>query len=97
MHILLPFLFAVPFASAQIAAGGGGAVTSLVATQSPVVSSLASLETVGGKVTAVQVVFTQTFAQTALGTWPLGTAPKPGTIGLGTIQGEVGVVKTKTG
>ncbi|PSS20665.1 hypothetical protein M430DRAFT_18817 [Amorphotheca resinae ATCC 22711] len=79
MHILLPFLFAVPFASAQIAAGGGGAVTSLVATQSPVVSSLASLET------------------TALGTWPLGTAPKPGTIGLGTIQGEVGVVKTKTG
>lgn len=40
------------------------------------------------------VVYTQTFAQTALGSWPLGTSPLPGTIGLGSIQGQVGVVKS---
>ena len=40
----------------------------------------------------IRVVYTQTFAKTALDPWP---SPSSGEIGLGTIQGQVGVVKTK--
>jgi hypothetical protein len=39
--------------------------------------------------------FTQTFAATALGSWDLGPTPGVGSIGLGAIQGTVGVIKSK--
>jgi hypothetical protein len=40
----------------------------------------------------IKVVYTQTFATTALDPWP---SPSSGEIGLGTIQGQVGQVKSK--
>jgi hypothetical protein len=40
----------------------------------------------------IKVVYTQTFAKTALDPWP---SPSSGEIGLGTIQGQVGQVKSK--
>jgi hypothetical protein len=96
MHIprLLHFLPVLSLALAQAAPGGGGPESTLAATQSPTVSTVNSLQTVGGSTVAVQVVFTQTFATTALGTWPLGTVVQTGVIGLGTIAGSVGEVKT---
>jgi hypothetical protein len=54
-----------------------------------------SLYTVNGVTTASYGVYTQTFASTALGTWDIGAVPLSGSIGLGTIQGTVGVVPTK--
>lgn len=44
----------------------------------------------GGTAVPVQIVYTQLF-RTPLDPW---AAPAPGEIGLGTIQGQVGVVKT---
>lgn len=38
---------------------------------------------------------TQKFATTALGSWDLGPTPGVGAIGLGSIQGTVGKVKSK--
>lgn len=70
---------------AQLAQGGGLAVTALANTQSATVSVLPSLVTIGNSVTVETVTFTQTFATTPLGTWPLGTDVKQGTIGLGTL------------
>jgi len=79
------------------AAAGGGVVATTAATQSPPVITGPSLQTVGGTTIAVQgVVFTQTFAATALGTWPLGTVVSAGSVGLGTIQGIVGGTAKKT-
>lgn len=79
----------------QVAAGGGVAATTLAASQYPTTSVAGSLFTVDGTTSATWVLMTQTFAATALGTWALGPTPGVGTIGLGTIQGTIGKVKTK--
>lgn len=79
----------------QIAAGGGVAATTLAASQYPSTSIAGSLFTVGGTTSATWKLFTQTFAATALGSWDLGATPAAGSIGLGSIQGTVGNVKTK--
>ena len=63
--------------------------------QYPVVTNAPSLFTLNGVTSANQMVFTQTFASTALGTWDLGPTPGVGSIGLGSIAGTVGRVKTK--
>jgi hypothetical protein len=79
----------------QVAAGGGIAATTLAASQYPTTSVAGSLFTIDGTTSAKWVLITQTFAATALGTWALGPTPGVGTIGLGTIEGTVGKVKTK--
>lgn len=85
--IFIPLLLGLAAAQAPAA--------TLVATQSPTVTEVTSLQTAaGGSVVGVPVVFTQTFAATALGSWPLGTAVQKGTVGLGDIAGSVGGVKT---
>ena len=88
----------VPIPEPQIAQGGGIVAPSLATTQAPTVTTVPSLTTSGGVVTAVQVVFTQTFASTALGTWALGDTPKSGIVGLGSLAGgeKLGIVKTET-
>jgi hypothetical protein len=68
----------------------------IAATPMPTVTSAPSLYTVNGVTTATYILFTQTFASTALGTWPIGATPLSGSIGLGTIQGTVGLVSTKS-
>ncbi|CZR67718.1 uncharacterized protein PAC_17617 [Phialocephala subalpina] len=79
----------------QVAAGGGIAATTLAASQYPTTSTAGSLFTVDGTTSATWKLITQTFATTALGSWDLGPTPGVGTIGLGSIQGTVGKVKTK--
>ncbi|POS86699.1 hypothetical protein EPUL_005127, partial [Erysiphe pulchra] len=83
-----------PFLKRQVAAGGGIAATTLPPTQYPTVTYAASLYTLGTYTSATWKDFTQTFAATPLGTWALGPTPRIGTIGLGTIQGTVGAVKS---
>jgi len=78
-----------------VAAGGGAVSATLAASQSPTVGTWASLYTVGTETSTTWMVFTQTFASTALGTWDLGATPAAGTIGLGTIVGTVGNVKAE--
>jgi len=78
-----------------VAAGGGIVASSLAATQYPTTSVAGSLFTSDGTTSATWVLVTQTFATTALGTWALGPTPLVGSIGLGSIQGAVGKVKTK--
>lgn len=73
---LLPaFLTLLTLSSAspepQVAAGGGDAATTLAATQYPIVTTVASLMTVGGTTTTTYIVYTQTFAATALGSYVL--------------------------
>jgi hypothetical protein len=81
---------------AQVAAGGGaGVVSSPAASQYPVVTNAPSLFTLNGVTSATNIQFTQTFASTPLGSWPLGATPLAGAIGLGDIQGSIGVIKTK--
>lgn len=96
MHItdLLLLLPLLSLASSQAAPGGGAPVATLAPTQSPTVTQVMSIQTVGGSTVGVEVVFTQTFATTALGTWPLGTDVRSGTIGLGDIAGSIGAVKS---
>jgi len=79
-------------ANAQLAQGGGLAPSAAAATQVNPVMNVPFLFTVGGVTSATPTLFTQTFAKTALGSWPLGATPLPGVIGLGSIQGEVGKV-----
>ncbi|EKD20216.1 uncharacterized protein L3040_000547 [Drepanopeziza brunnea f. sp. 'multigermtubi'] len=79
----------------QLAAGGGVAATTLAASQYPIASTAGSLFTINGVTSATWTLFVQTFATTALGTWELGPTPGVGTIGLGSIPGTVGGVKTK--
>ncbi|KAN0112906.1 hypothetical protein V8E51_005857 [Hyaloscypha variabilis] len=94
LAFLLPLLALLSITTAQAVAAGGGAVSAtLAATQSPTVGTWPSLFTVGTETSTTYLVFTQTFASTALGTWALGTTPAAGTIGLGTIVGTVGSVK----
>jgi Killer toxin-resistance protein 1 len=95
--LLLSILALLSFTTAnpnpQAVAPGGGAAVTLVPTQSPTVGTWGSLITVDGTTSVAYVVFTQTFAVTALGTWDLGPTPAAGTIGLGTIVGNVGSTK----
>ncbi len=106
LRILVLFLTLLSFTTAspnpdpepdpQVAAAGGGAVaTTLADSQYPTTGTWASLLTAGGTTTQIYAVYTQTFASTALGSWALGPTPGVGTIGLGSIGGTVGVMKTK--
>lgn len=95
--LLLPLLSLSSLATAQVAAGGGAVVSSAAASQMATTSACRSLATLNGVTTAVNMVFTQTFASTALGTWALGAAPGVGSVGYGTIQGTPGGSKTKRG
>ncbi|TAQ83990.1 hypothetical protein B7494_g7687 [Chlorociboria aeruginascens] len=86
----------LPLTNAQAAQGGGVvAGVSAAATQYPTLMEGNSLYTVDGTTTASFGPYTQTFAATALGSWPLGATPLVGSIGLGAIQGVVGNVKTR--
>lgn len=98
MHLLTSLaLLTLPITlvSAQ-AAAGGGAVATTANTQYPTVTTCESLKTVDGTTTVETVVFTQTFAATALGTWAFGNVVSSGSVGLGSISGTVGA-KTKRG
>ena len=64
--------------------GGGAAAPAATPTQ------LSPVTVYFDGVKSVQVTYTQTFSPTP-DPW---AAPKPGTIGLGTLTGQVGVVKT---
>jgi hypothetical protein len=92
---------AVPIAAElderQVAAGGGVAATTIAASQMPSTTYVGSMFTTGGTTSAIWKDVTITFATTALGTWDLGATPKSGSIGLGTLVGTVGKVKTKRG
>lgn len=79
----------------QIAAGGGVPATALAPSQYPIVSVVGSLFTIGGATSVTWTPFTQTFAATALGSWDLGLTPRPGSIGLGDITGQVGATVSK--
>lgn len=94
LALLLALLFSIllpptPVAS-QAAVVGGPAPA--VPTQYPVVQTVPKLQVVAGVTQIVQVPFTQTFVQGALETWAWG-AVKQGSVGMGSIQGEVGKVK----
>ncbi|KAI9644219.1 hypothetical protein NHQ30_007574 [Ciborinia camelliae] len=92
-HILslLSFLPALTYAQAGLA----GVVDTSEATQMPTTTTNApSLYTTDGTTTVKYIkTYTQTFATTALGTWPIGATPLVGSVGLGTIQGIVGTVR----
>ncbi|TVY31089.1 hypothetical protein LHYA1_G000138 [Lachnellula hyalina] len=75
-------------------AAGGGVVASSAATQYPTETTAGSLFTSNGVTSATWVLFIQTFATTALGSWDLGASPQAGSIGLGSIAGTVGAVNT---
>lgn len=79
----------------QVAAGGGVVATTLAASQYPISTTAGSLFTVNGVTSATWKLYVQTFATTALGTWELGPTPGVGSIGLGSIAGTVGKVKSK--
>ncbi|KAL3422986.1 hypothetical protein PVAG01_04733 [Phlyctema vagabunda] len=81
-------------AQAQVAAGGGAAGTA-AATQMATLTTAATHVIVGGSTSVAYLPYTQTFATGALGTWAFGSVTSAGTIGLGTIEGSVGVVKSK--
>ncbi|CAD6500986.1 BgTH12-06687 [Blumeria graminis f. sp. triticale] len=84
-----------PFIQRRVAAGGGAIPISPAPSQYPTVTNAGSLFTVGTSTSAIWKEFTQTFAVTPLGTWTLGPTPKSGSIGLGTIVGNVGSVKSE--
>lgn len=90
---LLPLISLIPTVYSQAAAGGGAPVVSLVASQDATVRTMPSIYTVNGVTSVTYAAFTQTFAATALGSWELGPTPRPGVIGLGDIQGEIGKPK----
>jgi hypothetical protein len=96
---LLPLLLTLVSAAPepQLAQGGGLAATTIAATQMATTTVAGSLFTINGVTSATWILFTQTFASTALGSWDLGPTPAAGSIGLGAIQGTVGGVKTKRG
>lgn len=74
------------------AANGGASVSSLAATQYPTTTIAPSLFTVGTSTGVSYALYTQTFS-TPLATWAF-PAPSSGAIGLGTIKGTIGTVKT---
>jgi hypothetical protein len=91
---LLSLLYFFVMINAQNAALGGGAAGSVGATQYPTIFGANKLVTVGGVVSTQSVQFTQTF-ETGLGTWAFPT-PLVGSIGLGDIQGTVGLQKSQS-
>jgi len=93
--ILLGISSFSPLAQAQVAAGGGALPATQAVTQYPISTTAPYWSTIGGTTTIVYQLFVQTFASTALGSWDLGPTPAAGAIGLGDIQGQVGVIKTK--
>jgi hypothetical protein len=96
VQFLFPLIALLSFTTADPQAVAAGRVaTTLAASQSPTVGTWGSLYTVGTVTSVSWVVFTQTFASTALGTWSLGATPAAGTIGLGTIAGTVGSTGAK--
>ena len=94
--ILLPLLALLTRTLASPEAlGEQGAVTTQAATQMATTTTAGSLFTSDGTTSVTWVLFTQTFATTALGTWDLGATPGSGAIGLGTIAGTVGGLFSK--
>ncbi|ELR06452.1 hypothetical protein VC83_08748 [Pseudogymnoascus destructans] len=94
LALFLALLFSIllpptPVSSQAVAAGGP---VPPAPTQYPVVLTVPKLQVAAGVTQIVQVPFTQTFAQGALETWAWG-AVKKGTVGMGSIEGEVGKVK----
>ncbi|KAK4935109.1 hypothetical protein LTR10_023780 [Elasticomyces elasticus] len=89
---ILPVLDAniVPELKRQATGQNNGATTTAVTQISPVTTYLAN-SYIGGVATQVAVVYTQTFAAVP-DQWPSYTA---GSIGLGTLTGTIGVVKSK--
>ena len=98
--LIAPLLFLASLTIAapepQLAQGGGLAAATIAASQYPTVTTAGSLFTLNGVTSATWVPYTQTFASTALGTWDIGATPLSGSIGLGSIQGTVGVLNTKS-
>ncbi|KAI9742218.1 MAG: hypothetical protein M1818_004118 [Claussenomyces sp. TS43310] len=90
LFFLLSTSLMMPVA-AQVAAGGGvqGAT---IATQMATTTTAPSLIIAGTGTDVQYVPYTQTF-KTPLGSWAFVT-PSPGTIGLGTIAGAVGTIKS---
>jgi len=92
IYFLLSALLLLLGAHAQNAALGGAAGAGAAApVQYPVVINGPSLLTQAGTTTTVQQAFTQTFV-TPLATWAFAT-PEVGSVGLGSIQGQIGTVK----
>lgn len=89
---ILPVLDAniVPELKRQVTGQGAAATTTAVTQVSPVTTYYAN-SYINGVATRVAVVYTQTFAAIP-DQWPTYTA---GEIGLGTLTGTIGVVKTK--
>jgi len=73
--------------------GAGGAAAAPAATQYPVVAMVPKIVIVGTLTTSSDFLFTQTFAATALETWAFAT-PSVGSVGLGSVGGTVGGVRT---
>lgn len=92
LHLLV-IVASLPRAISQAAAGGGAPPAVIQATQDSTIREAPSIFTVNGVTDVTRIMYTQTFAATALGSWELGPTPKAGTIGLGDIQGSVGQVK----
>ena len=97
MHygLSLPLLILLPLTAAQNVAVGGGAVPAqtTVATQMPTTTEVQYPQTLAnGQVTWLSTMFTQTFVSVP-DQWP---GPTSGQIGLGTIGGTIGAVRTGT-
>jgi len=91
---LQPFdLHPEPTANLELREVVQGAATSLVATQYPTITTeWVQTSLPGGGFTYVPLVYTQTFPSV----YELFPSPASGEIGLGTISGTVGVVRTST-
>ncbi|KAI9819688.1 MAG: hypothetical protein M1832_003922 [Thelocarpon impressellum] len=75
------------------AAGGGAVPTTTQLGQVPAVTKIAAPSTLpDGQITNVQVVYTQTFPSVPSQL----PSPATGSIGMGSLTGEVGVVRTET-
>ena len=70
---------------------GAAPATTLAPTQMSPVTTVWSATVIGGKTTNVQVAYTQTFASAP----GQGPSPLVGSIGMGTLTGQVGAVKTQ--
>lgn len=99
MHFTLSTLLLLALSSltaAEPQLGGGAEVTTTAITQYPTTGYWPSLSTINSdSTTTVYILYTQTFAATALGTWPLGTVVSVGSVGLGSISGTVGGVERR--
>lgn len=84
-------LYLPSLSHAQNAAAGGGGGAVVVPVQYPTVINGPSLVTADGTTTTVQQAFTQVF-ELPLAAWAFPT-PLSGSVGLGTIQGQIGTVR----